>query len=38
VVFIVMCVASLAAALFAWALSRAGPADPSLAGARQAKA
>jgi predicted MFS family arabinose efflux permease len=36
VVFIVMCVASLAAALFTWALSRAGPADPSLAGARQA--
>jgi len=31
VVFIVMCVASLAAALFTWALSRAGPADPSLA-------
>ena len=30
-VFIVMCVASLAAALFTWALSRAGPADPSLA-------
>jgi len=34
VVFIVMCVASLAAALFTWALSRAGPADPTLAGAR----
>ena len=31
VVFIVMCVASLAAALFTWALSRVGPADPSLA-------
>ena len=30
-VFVVMCVASLAAALFTWALSRAGPADPSLA-------
>jgi len=30
-VFIVMCVASLAAALFTWALSRVGPADPSLA-------
>ena len=38
VVFIVMCVASLAAALFTWALSRAGPADPSLAAARPAKA
>ena len=34
VVFIVMCVALLAAALFTWALSRAGPADPTLAGAR----
>ena len=33
-VFIIMCVASLAAALFTWALSRAGPADPSLAGVR----
>ena len=31
VVFIVMCMASLAAALFTWSLSRAGPADPSLA-------
>ena len=29
-VFIVMCIASLAAALFTWALSWAGPADPSL--------
>ena len=34
VVFIVMCVASLAAALFTWALSRAGPADPSLAAVK----
>jgi predicted MFS family arabinose efflux permease len=33
-VFITMCAVSLAAALFTWALSRAGPADPSLGGAK----
>ena len=32
--FIVMCVASVGAALFTWALSRAGPADPTLARTR----
>jgi len=33
-VFIIMCVASLVAALFTFALSRAGPADPSLAASK----